>query len=93
MGTTVEAKLGHNVFKIDKERHIVINTEICNTICKDKTCLYICPAFLYKLDDQGNNTVDWEGCLECGTCLICCEYGALTWNYPRGEFGIQYRSA
>ena len=36
-------------------------------------------------------TVNWEGCLECGTCLICCDDRALTWTYPRGGFGVQYR--
>ena len=29
----IETKLGFNVFKIDKERHITINTEICSTVC------------------------------------------------------------
>ena len=48
-------------------------------------------ANLYEIDDQGNNTVDLEGCLECGTCMICCDHEALEWHYPRGEFGIQYR--
>ena len=57
MGTTVEAKLGHNVFKIDKERHIVINTEICNKICKDKTASTSARRSS-TTDDQGNNTVD-----------------------------------
>jgi ferredoxin like protein len=89
----IETKLGFNVFKIDKERHITIRTEICNSICKNRACLYMCPALLYKLDDEGNITVDWEGCLECGTCMICCKQEALEWGYPRGEFGIQYRMA
>ena len=30
-------------------------------------------------------------CLECGTCLIICEKGALDWKYPRGGFGVRYR--
>jgi ferredoxin like protein len=89
----IETKLGYNVFKIDKERHITINTDICNTKCTDKTCLYICPALLYKLDDEGDTIVDWEGCLECGTCLLACEPGAIEWNYPRGEYGVQYRTS
>jgi len=48
-------------------------------------------ADLYELDDQGTMTVNWEGCLECGTCLICCDHRALTWTYPSGPFGVQYR--
>ena len=61
-GNNSRSQLGHNVFKIDKERHIVINTEICNKICKDKTCSTL-PGVPLQLDDQGNNTVDREGCL------------------------------
>jgi len=35
--------------------------------------------------------VNWEGCLVCGPWLICCDERALTWHYPRSEFGVQYR--
>ena len=87
----IDAKLGLDVFKLDKEPHIVIHHEVCGAQCKTKPCLYVCPADLYELDDQGRMTVNWEGCLECGTCLICCEHDALEWAYPRGEFGVQYR--
>ncbi len=87
----IEAKLGLDVFKLDKERHITIHTDICNAICENKACLYVCPAHLYSLDDKGDNTVNWEGCLECGSCLIACEHRALDWHYPRGGFGVQYR--
>ncbi len=69
----IDAKLGLDVFKLDKEPHIVIDTEVCRTVCKDEACMYVCPADLYEKDDQGRMTVNWEGCLECGTCMICCE--------------------
>jgi ferredoxin like protein len=35
--------------------------------------------------------VNWEGCLECGTCLMCCDHEALEWRHPRAGFGVQYR--
>lgn len=87
----IDAKLGLNVFKLDKEPHIVVDNEICQTVCIQRVCLTVCPADLYELDDQGRIVVNWEGCLECGTCLICCDNRALTWTYPRGEYGVQYR--
>jgi ferredoxin like protein len=87
----IDAKLGLDVFKLDKEPHIVVDHEVCRTRCKKKTCLTVCPADLYELSDEGDVVVNWEGCLECGTCLICCEDRALTWVYPRGEMGVQYR--
>jgi ferredoxin like protein len=87
----IDAKLGLDVFKLDKEPHIVIDTEVCRTQCIDRACLYVCPASLYELDDTGRMTVNWEGCLECGTCMICCDERALSWTYPSGPYGVQYR--
>lgn len=87
----IEAKLGLNVFKIDEESHIKIDNEVCSSVCTTKACLWVCPADLYEIDDQGNNTVNHEGCLECGTCLMACPHDALEWNYPQGGFGVQYR--
>ena len=91
MPMKIDAKLGLDVFKLDKEPHIVIDTEVCKTVCTDEACLYVCPADLFERDDQSRMTVNWEGCLECGACLICCDHRALTWKYPSGRFGVQYR--
>ena len=33
-----------------------------------------------------------DGCLECGTCrVICQDHGNVSWNYPRGGYGISYK--
>ena len=87
----VEAKLGQNVFNLDQRAHIVIDDAICSR-CADRVCLRVCPADLYKLDGQ-RIVVNWEGCLECGTCMICCDGEALSWEYPRGGFGVKYRTS
>lgn len=88
----IEAKLGLNVFQIDKEQpHIHIQQKICQERCLARYCLYVCPAHLYTLSEDGEVRVDYEGCLECGTCLIACRQGALTWHYPRAGYGVQYR--
>jgi len=34
---------------------------------------------------------EFEGCLECGTCIIACLADALDWRYPQAGFGVQYR--
>ena len=60
----IDAKLGLDVFKLDKEPHIVIDTAVCASVCVNRACLYVCPASLYELDDQDRMTVNWEGCLE-----------------------------
>jgi ferredoxin like protein len=88
---SVSAKLGVDAFKLDKEPHIRIDHEVCRAVCTKKACLTVCPADLYDLNDDGDVVVNWEGCLECGTCLICCDNRALEWHYPRGPFGVQYR--
>lgn len=89
--TTIETKLGWDVFKLGAEAHIVIEQEICQTVCQTQPCLHICPAELYTLNAEDEIIVDYEGCLECGTCLIACPHDALTWNYPGGSSGVQYR--
>jgi len=87
----IDAKLGLDAFKLDKEPHIVIDDAVCRSRCTNRACLYVCPADLYEVNDEGTMTVNWEGCLECGTCMICCPEEALTWHYPRSQFGVQYR--
>jgi len=88
---SIEAKLGLDVFKIDTEPHILIDHEICQAKCQIRFCLNICPAELYTLGKQGEVQVNYEGCLECGACLIACGHQALAWHYPRAGHGVQYR--
>jgi ferredoxin like protein len=89
----IDTKLAQDVFKLDKEPHIVVDQAICAATCTSRPCLFACPADLYEANEQGQIIVNWEGCLECGTCMICCDRGALSWSYPRGGFGVQYRSS
>jgi ferredoxin like protein len=88
----IETKLGLDVFQIDNEQpHILIDQEICQSRCTIRYCLHVCPANLYELNERGEIIVDYEGCLECGTCYIACRQDALTWHYPRAGYGVQYR--
>jgi ferredoxin like protein len=86
----IDAKLGLNVFKVDKQPHIVLDQTKCKT-CKDMFCLSICPANLYTLTPTGELAINFEGCLECGTCRIICEKCGISWKNPRGGFGVQLR--
>jgi ferredoxin like protein len=78
-------------YGIDSVPHIIVNHDICKE-CSHRACTYICPARCYTWNAT-KERVDfaYEACLECGTCLIICDKGALTWNYPRGGFGVRYR--
>jgi len=85
---TVEDKLAANKYDVDKDVHIRVNEDICKT-CEGHYCLYVCPANCYKLTD-GRITFSYEGCLECGSCRIVCNGGAIEWTLPRGGFGVCY---
>ena len=52
----------------------------------------VCPAALYKIDEDGKKSFDYAGCLECGTCRVLCGDTILTqWEYPLGTFGVDFR--
>jgi len=83
-------KLALDKFIVDEgQAHIQINNELCKK-CGEKNCLFVCPAGLYS-EKNGEITVEWAGCLECGTCLAVCRKGALNWKYPNGGYGVIYR--
>lgn len=88
---SVPEKLSINKYELDEgHAHIEVHTEICNTVCKTKACLFVCPANVYT-EQEGKIVADWAGCLECGTCRAACPTEALHWEYPRGGFGVIYR--
>ncbi len=91
MEDSLEARLGLNVYQVDSESHIRIDQERCRTECRLKPCTFVCPARVYRLADDGSIHVEHDGCLECGTCIIACPAGVLSWHYPRAGYGVQYR--
>jgi ferredoxin like protein len=86
----ITEKLALDAFRNDKESHIRLDQAICGR-CRERFCVYACPANLYSLTEKGEMAVEHAGCLECGTCMIVCAYGSVRWTYPRGEFGVQFR--
>jgi ferredoxin like protein len=88
---SVLEKLAVDKFELDEGNpHIHVRQEICQNLCKERYCLFVCPAELYSKQD-GAILVEWAGCLECGTCQSVCPHDALEWAYPRGGFGVFYR--
>ena len=85
----VQTKLDTTLFNCDVESHIKLDESSCAN-CKERPCLNACPANLFSLTDDGTEMMySHEGCLECGTCYLICPH--LTWNYPRGGYGVMYR--
>lgn len=85
----IEDRLAKTRFNIDTEPHIRVDTGICAD-CTGQECLYVCPVQNYTLED-GKLVFAWQGCLECGACRIACTRSAITWDYPRGGFGVSWR--
>ncbi len=60
--------------------------------CQHRACTFSCPARCYTWSEE-RARVDfaYEACLECGTCLLVCDQGALDWHYPHGGYGVRFR--
>ena len=76
--------------KCDKVSHIKVNQEKFKQSV-DKAVLFLCPAKVYVLNEEtGECIINFENCLECGTCQVACpEY--VDWKNPHGVFGISYK--
>ena len=87
----IEEKIACNAIRNDKESHIKLRQDVCKD-CRERFCIYACPGHLYSLNEEIKEmVVEYAGCLECGTCKIVCVYGSVSWEYPGGEYGVQYR--
>ena len=89
---SLEGKLDLININIDKSDFIKVDTNICKK-CEDKPCLYICPAKVYQIENK-ELVYNVEGCIELGACYIVCHKlgkGAIKWNYPKGNYGVNYK--
>jgi len=71
---------------------IIVDPQKC-TGCG--ACVAICPMDLWKLREGQARLAEGyrDRCMECGSCFIACEYGALDFTYPPAGEGIVYRFA
>ena len=89
---TVDDKLMLVKFEHDEEPFITVDTKLCGK-CVDKPCLYVCPAQVYRWEN-GGLSYNTEGCIELGACAVVCHKmgaKAITWNYPRGGYGAEFK--
>ncbi len=89
----IEDKLYTTRFKVDETPHLKIaDQSICLKCLKEhgQPCTIFCPAKVYIWEEDHINVV-YEGCLECGSCRIGCPYTNITWNFPRGGFGVMFK--
>lgn len=85
---TLEDRLYLVKRKIDKVTHITVDQEEFKKET-NPPILFICPAKVYERNEEtGECIVNFENCLECGTCQVTSRY--VKWNNPNGGFGVTY---
>ena len=85
----IEDILNNNVWDVDYETHIKVDTSKCRN-CRLKPCIRLCPAECYSMIDD-KILFSYEGCIECGICRIVCPEEAIVWRYPVSGRGIHFR--
>src|SRR5262245_19123258 len=86
-------RVGETTFNIDQNKPpSSVDASIC-TSCPHQMCQDAWPTQCYKADEADRRVMhfNYEGCGECGTCDVLCDQGAVSWNMPRGGFGVQYK--
>ncbi len=90
---SLEDKLYRTKYEPDTDNpHIEVDNTKCCT-CKEKQCVTLCPAGVYKRDPGNENEIiaSHDNCLECGTCCKICDKDAIDWKYPDGALGVKYK--
>lgn len=87
---SVNDKLLKTRFVVDSGNpHISVDTSLCDS-CQDSACLVVCPGRCFERE-QERLAFSWENCVECGSCRVVCSRKAVSWEYPRGGFGVCFR--
>ncbi len=86
---SLDDKLGLVKRKVDKTSHIEVDQEQFRAD-QARPILFVCPARVYEQHpESGECIVNFENCLECGTCqVVSREY--VRWKNPQGGFGVSF---
>lgn len=90
----VDEKLALNKFNVNEEYpHIEVQENA--PVEEFRKLVLACPAALFKVDEEGNQSYDYAGCLECGTCRVVAGDTIIKkWTFPimgiEGGSGVQY---
>lgn len=87
----VDEYLSLNKYEVDEENAHIELVDDPDDAEFDKL-IRVCPAALYKRDEDGVKSFDYAGCLECGTCRIACGGTIIKkWANPQPTMGMEYR--
>jgi ferredoxin like protein len=85
---TLEERLALVKRRFADESHISVDQTAFRADAQ-KAVLFMCPAKVFKLNpDDDSCIVNYEDCLECGTCQVARRY--VTWDNPQGGYGVTY---
>lgn len=87
----VDEYLAVNKYEVDEGNpHITLADDLDDA--EFDKLVKVCPAALYKRDEDGARSFDYAGCLECGTCRVLCEGTVVSkWKFPEATMGVEYR--
>ena len=87
----VDEYLSANKYEVDEENaHIELAEQLPDA--EFDKLIMVCPAALYKRDEDGKKSFDYAGCLECGTCRFACGDTIIKkWENPQPTMGVEYR--
>ena len=84
----IEQELYINKYHVDEgQAHLRVKDPAVCRRCAARPCTLVCPAAVYVWE-RDRLTIQYSGCLECGSCRFICPHDNLEWSYPRGGFGV-----
>ena len=89
----VDELIGVDKFNVDDEfAHIELAGDLASLPAEEfGKLIRVCPAGLYREEEDGTRSFNYAGCLECGTCRIACGDTIVSkWELPRPGMGVQY---
>ena len=76
------------------ESHLGVQVPgICAAKCEpgEADCVEVCPANVWRRDEDGHPVIAYENCLECGSCRFACGWNNVVWSYPERGSGVTYK--
>ena len=89
---SVEDRLYTIKYEDPGESHLdVVDPEVCKD-CDTWDCVEVCPADVWRVEDDGVPMIAYENCLECGSCRFACSKDNVVWTYPERGTGVTYKN-
>lgn len=89
---SIEDRLYTVKYEDPGESHLDVKVPgFCEERCDTYDCTSVCPADVWRKDDDGVPVIAYENCLECGSCRFACPYNNVHWEYPENGAGVSLK--